>query len=118
MKKGMTKYIVLNLMAPGIGQLALRKFIRGTLQFAVAIFAMLWLVVVFGNEIRTIWSNAVDDGGDITMHWCHFIAPLVLLTGIWIFSFIDLLLFCKPPKPPEPPSLPSSALAGKDHENE
>jgi L-cystine uptake protein TcyP (sodium:dicarboxylate symporter family) len=105
MKKGMTKYIILNLMAPGIGQLALKKIVRGTLQFSASVFAVLWLVVVFGNEVRTIWDHAVN-GGDITMHWRRFLYPTLLLTLTWILSFIDLLLFCSPPER-EPPPLPS-----------
>lgn len=101
----MTKYIILNLMAPGIGQMALKKYIRGVLQFVAAIFAILWLVVVFANEITRCWRNAVN-GGDMVLHFWPFVYPILLLTVTWILSFVDLLLFCKPPKRKAPPPLP------------
>ena len=101
----MIKYIILNLMAPGIGQMALKKYIRGVMQFAAAIFAMIWLVVVFGDEVKRCWNNAVN-GGDMMMHWRPFLYPMLLLTVTWILSFADLLLFCKPPKRKAPPPLP------------
>ncbi|NOY74728.1 MAG: hypothetical protein GXP32_02925 [Kiritimatiellaeota bacterium] len=92
MKKGIIKNIALNLMAPGFAQYSLGQYIRGTIYFASAIAGVLWVVVVFGNEVKTIWNNALN-GGDMTMSWHPFITPLLLTLGAWMVSFLDLFIF-------------------------
>ena len=104
MKKNMMKYIVLNLMAPGFGQFAMKKYIRGIIQILAVTALIIWMVVIFGNEMKQLWANA-ENGGEIVMHWKLFIAPIVSIVLIWILSFIDLLFFCTPPEP-KPPPLP------------
>ena len=104
MKKNMAKYIVLNLMAPGFGQFAMKKYIRGIIQIAAVTASIIWIVVVFGNEIKTLWDHAAN-GGEMAMHLKPFIAPIVSFILIWVLSFVDLLFFCTPPEP-KPPPLP------------
>lgn len=102
----MPKYIVLNLMAPGFGQLAMKKYFRGGIQFLAVIAGIIWLVVVFGTEMVALYDHAAN-GGDIAMRWNLFIAPSAFIVLVWVLSFVDLIFFCAPPEP-KPPPLPDS----------
>lgn len=104
MKKNMTKYIVLNLMAPGFGHFAMKKYLRGAIHLIATTAGIIWLVVVFGDEVKMLWAHA-SNGGDIAIHWKPFIAPSVFIVLVWFFSFVDLIFFCKPPEV-KPPPLP------------
>ena len=87
-------YFALNLMAPGIAQLVMKKWIRGSIQLIGALACCVWMLVAF---VHLIIGNMdkVMNGQDMDLDMSPIITSSLLLILIWIYSYIDLIFFCK-----------------------
>jgi len=87
------RYAGLNLIAPGIAQLAMKRWVRGLLQLFSALACVVWILVAFVNVmIGNIYM--VLDGKEIDSHILDVFIPMGVLVLIWIYSYIDLIFFC------------------------
>lgn len=88
------KALFANLIAPGFGHLALKKWGRGVLYIVLAGITIAWLVIAFivciiGAYFRTM------NGGNPDFNFWHLAVPFFAISAVWIFSYIDLLFLCK-----------------------
>ena len=94
------RYAGLNLIAPGIGQLAMKKWIRGSLQLLGAVVCIVWMIAALVNVmIGNIYL--VLDGKEPDAHILDVFIPMGVLALIWIYSYIDLFFFCSVAKTSE-----------------
>jgi hypothetical protein len=92
------RYAGLNFIAPGIGQLAMKKWIRGSLQLLASIACIVWMVVALVNiMVGNIYL--ILDGKEVDSHILDVFIPMGVLALIWIYSYIDLIFFCSLPAP-------------------
>lgn len=95
---GKIKYLAMNLLAPGIGQLALHWWLRGTLQLVSSVICFVlaaWCIVgpLLSNVSRIMKDNdAKLENPDLVTFFYYFLA----LVAIWIWSFLDIIIFCRP----------------------
>ena len=106
------KYATLNLIAPGIGQMAMKKWIRGIIQLLAALVCCGWMLVGF---VKIVVGNIyrVMDGKNPETSLMDVFIPIGAVILIWGISYIDLFLFCSPP-----PGQHTAATRKKDNEQE
>ncbi len=85
----------LNLLAPGVGQFALRRWLRGLLFLGASLTCFVWaLVGIFKIMIGNLY-NALD-GKPVVADLYGVFIPIGLTVLIWIVSYVDLFLFSVP----------------------
>lgn len=89
------KYLLANLMAPGIGLFAMKRWIRGIIYFFSAASCFLWMVISFSGVMIGNLYNAMEDK-ELDSNSLGIFLPMFLFVSIWMISYIDLLFFCKP----------------------
>ena len=92
-KKQKIKYIVANLIAPGVGQLLMKKWFRGSIQLLGSITCVIWMLVAFVDIMVDNIYRAMD-GTKIHTSLYDLFIPMVVLIIWWIYSYIDLIFFC------------------------
>ena len=95
-KRNRVKYIGANLIAPGIGQLLMKKWIRGSLQLFGAIACVIWMLVAFVDIIIDNYYRIIK-GTSLHTNLYDLFVPIIILIIWWIYSYIDLIFFCMPP---------------------
>jgi len=90
------RYVGLNFIAPGIGQLAMKKWIRGSLQLLSSLACIVWMLVAF---VQVMVGNIymVLEGKEIKSSILDIFIPMGVLGIIWVYSYIDLIFFCSTP---------------------
>ena len=85
------KFAMLNLMAPGVGQLAMGRWVRGTAYLILALACTAWVVFSF---FRLLIGNihTAAEGGTPTVDIFSIFFPMGLLMAVWIVSCVDLSL--------------------------
>jgi hypothetical protein len=93
------KYLVANLVAPGIGHFAMKKWIRGVIYFFGAAACIIWLIIALAIKIKSLYYSNMDTPDSAFSGQGMLIAllPAGALFLLWFFSYIDLCLFCKIP---------------------
>lgn len=92
-----TKYAAANLIAPGVGQLAMKKWIRGFLFLIASIAACVWMLLAFITTVVKNYQNAVN-GNELHIDYIGILLPMIFLVLLWIYTYIDLFLFCTFPE--------------------
>ena len=87
------RYVGLNLIAPGVAQCAMKKWIRGLLQLSGAIACILWMVVALAQIMIGNLYLAMN-GKQPQVHILDVFIPMGVIILLWIYSFIDLFFFC------------------------
>jgi hypothetical protein len=93
-----TFYVGLNLVAPGAAQLALGWWLRGLIQLGGAVLSIIWFAWIVLGPIIVSTMNLLKDEqhGEIRPAGTTLsllILPVLSLAVIWIWSYIDLLVF-------------------------
>jgi len=88
--------IGLNLIAPGIGQMAGGYPLRGVLELMGAVFLFLWcLAEALGPVVKSM-VNLISGNGDILcINLWRVGASIVLLIALYIFSIVEMALLSK-----------------------
>jgi hypothetical protein len=92
-----TKYAVLNLIAPGIGQIAMKKYFRGAFQILFTVGCFIWMLHSFVLIVVGNLHNA-RDGKPINYDLSGIFIPMGLIFVLWVFSYFDLFFLCSPPE--------------------
>ena len=91
-KSTKSKAILANLIAPGIGQLAQRRWLSGSLYLLASLLGLAWLIYVFVKIMIQTWQNAMD-GAPLEYSMTEFFIPIIAIILIWIISYIDIFIF-------------------------
>jgi len=94
------KALLANFIAPGIGHFVLKKWIRGVLFLLSSIGIIIWLLCIFVSSILENYQR-VADGKGLESNLVQLFLPFVAITILWIYTYIDLIFFCKVINPPE-----------------
>lgn len=91
------KAIVLTCVAPGCGQFALRRYVRGVLMLGGAIVAFVWgawfiISPVISNFLQLLAGHTGAEFS-ITVMLKNFLIAIAWLFGFWGWSFIDIVVF-------------------------
>ena len=93
------KYIAYNLLTPGLGHMAMKKWLRGGIFVLGTISCIIWLLLGIKNNIIPLYSADMDTPDSLFESENVIIAlftPIAVLIFLWILSFIDICLFCEP----------------------
>ena len=87
-----------NLFFPGIGQLMLRRWIRGSLQIISCLAAFIWLIT---EVVRPLYINIVnllqDSGVSLVKPDIYrIIISFSICLLIWVWSILDIIIFKTP----------------------
>jgi hypothetical protein len=84
------KYAGLNLVAPGIGHFAMKRWGRGLIYFLSTLACFIWMLVSFFQLlIGNIYTAA--NGGNPKVDMLSVFLPMGLIVAIWIVSYIDIM---------------------------
>ncbi|OGV52213.1 MAG: hypothetical protein A2017_18385 [Lentisphaerae bacterium GWF2_44_16] len=91
-------YIMMNLFFPGIGQLMLRRWIRGSLQIIGCLAAFIWLIwEVVSPLYINIATLLLDSGVSLVKPDIYrIIISFFICLLIWIWSILDIVIFKTP----------------------
>jgi len=85
-------YIGLNLAAPGMGQLAAKRYIRGVIQVTLAVGAVLWLVWEVMMPLINFYKGDLLESKLPEMNFTNLLPPILLFLIVLIWSIIDMML--------------------------
>ena len=85
-------YVGLNLMLPGSGQFALKRYLRGLLQVIGAAGAILWLVAVVIMPIINFYTGDPATQELPKIQYLSMIYPILLFIGVTVWSMVDVLI--------------------------
>lgn len=83
-------YIGLNLVAPGMGQLSAKRYIRGIIQLLGAIGAIFWLAGEVMLPFLEFYSGDMLDNKLPEIKFTSMLMPILLFLAILVWSIIDL----------------------------
>lgn len=90
-------YIGLNLLAPGIGQLGLKWFFRGSLEFLGAVAAIIWAAREVIKPMFTLLTSDGGGSGDVpAINLQALMTALGIALLIWIWSMVEIAIFYHP----------------------
>jgi hypothetical protein len=92
-------YLGLNLLAPGIGQIALRWYFRGILELLIAIAAIVWMVAEIFVPILNFMTGDNMTGAFPNINLQKILFALGIIVLVWLWSLVEIILFYTPPKP-------------------
>jgi len=89
--------LLLNLIAPGLGQFRARHWWRGAVFLTLTLAALAWTAAeALGPLIVNVWMLLQDAPGNDQLRQIHYLRlglALLLTAVIWLWSFVDLVLF-------------------------
>ena len=85
-------YAGLNLVLPGAGQFALKRYLRGLLQIIGAAGAVLWLVAIVIMPIVNFYKGDPATQKMPEIHYFSMIYPILLFIGVTVWSIVDVLI--------------------------
>ena len=94
------RYVAANIIAPGVGHFAMKKWLRGLVYLLGTVICLVWLIVSFVQNVIGMYYKAMDSN-DIAFDnpvtfLISLLAPIAALCLVWAFSYIDIFFFCKP----------------------
>ncbi len=107
-------YLGMVLLAPGIAQLALKRYVTGLIQLLGALVCFVWAAWLLLTPLFVSLGNLLNDSqtGEIVNNYEYLIyalVPFVLLIFLWLWSLIDIAVFYREPvEEPEPETEESS----------
>ena len=87
----------LNLLAPGIGQLALKWYFRGILELLLFIAAIAW---GFMELLLPIINYALSDVTTSAFPKINAVPLIIAIAAgviVWLWSLVEIILFYNPP---------------------
>ena len=84
-------YIGLSLVAPGMGQLSAKRYVRGSIQLFGAIGAILWLAGVVILPFIKFYSGDILENKLPEIKLASLLIPILLFSAILTWSIIDLM---------------------------
>ena len=88
-------YLGLNLLAPGIGQIALKWYIRGILELLIFMIAFAWGFMELLLPLFQYYTS------DLPVELHINIVPLLIAVGtgilVFLWSLVEIILFYNPP---------------------
>ena len=85
-------YVGLNLMLPGAGQFALKRYLRGLLQILGAVGAILWLAAIVIMPIINFYGGDPATQEFPKIQYVNMLYPILLFIMVTLWSMIDVLL--------------------------
>jgi len=92
------KYIAVNVIAPGIGLLAMKKWCRGLIYFLGSATCLVCILIAFTKNVIGLYYIDMDTDSsmlDPVRLLISIFLPLGLLILLWFSSYVDLCFFCK-----------------------
>ncbi|MCP3967297.1 MAG: hypothetical protein GY750_08840 [Lentisphaerae bacterium] len=93
MKKNRTFYLGVNLIAPGLGQVMLKWYVRGVLELLAAIGCLVWAVAAVIYPIITFYTGDPMTSQLPQINISQVIGAVLLFILIWLWSFLEIILF-------------------------
>lgn len=84
-------YIGLSLVAPGMGQLSAKRYIRGIIQLLGAIGAIFWLAAKVILPFIEFYTGDIINSELPKICFSSLLAPILLFFAILAWSIIDLM---------------------------
>ena len=88
-------YLGLNLLAPGIGQIALRWYFRGILELLIFMIAFAWGFMELLLPLIQYYTS------DLPAELHINVVPLLIAVGagmlVFLWSLVEIILFYNPP---------------------
>ena len=84
-------YIGLNLVAPGMGQLAAKRYIRGSIQAILAVGAILWLILEVMMPLINFYKGDPLESKVPEMSFTNLMPPIILFLIVLVWSIVDML---------------------------
>jgi len=91
------KFLMFNLLAPGIGHCVLHKWVRGIVMLLLTVGSLIWLIVAFAQNIIGSYYSIMNDT-PIKFNLFNLLAPIILFFIVQIYSLLDIIFFCKIPE--------------------
>jgi hypothetical protein len=95
-------YFVLNLLAPGIAQFALKHYFRGFAQLSLAVVFFLWTAWEILRPLIVSVSNFLAHNSETAqiqqigyMYFVRIFIPLFLICVVWGWSMLDLFFLLR-----------------------
>lgn len=86
------KYAIMNIVVPGAGQLAMKRFARGAIMLLSALFLMALLMwEVLKPTLIAVYNFLNDTERPLSFNWTSFAVLFLLLAAVWIASFADII---------------------------
>lgn len=92
-------YLGLNLLAPGIGQIALKWYFRGILELLIFIVAIAWGFMELLLPIINFMASENSANAPLHINYPPLVIALVAGLLVWLWSLVEIVLFYMPPKP-------------------
>lgn len=92
-------YIAANIMAPGMGHFAMKRWKRGLFYFLGTALCLVWLIIAFKQNVIPLYYGNVETNDsvyDFKRFLLEMLLPIVAIFLIWLCSYIDLFFFSKP----------------------
>lgn len=84
-------YIGLSLIAPGMGQLSAKRYVRGIIQLLGAVGAILWLAGEVMLPFMEFYGGDMLDNKLPEIKFTSMLMPIFLFFAILTWSIIDLM---------------------------
>ena len=84
-------YIGLSLVAPGMGQLSAKRYVRGSIQLFAAIGAILWLAAEVMLPFWEFYKGDILENKLPEIKFTSMLMPILLFSAILVWSIIDLM---------------------------
>ncbi|QSH40440.1 hypothetical protein P0136_13255 [Lentisphaerota bacterium ZTH] len=93
MKKSRSFYLGINLMAPGLGQLMLKWYLRGLIELLGAVGCLAWAVWAVVKPFIDFYSSNPAQADIPQVNLSSVIGAVMLFILIWLWSFLEIILF-------------------------
>jgi TM2 domain-containing membrane protein YozV len=84
-------YIGLSLVAPGMGQLSAKRYVRGIIQILASIGAVLWLAAEVVLPFWKFYTGDIVNNKLPEIKFISMLMPILLFFAILAWSIIDLM---------------------------
>ena len=92
------KYFAANIIAPGLGHFAMKKWGRGLIYFLGSSVCVAWLIIAFVKNIIGLYYMTMDTDDSVfdpVRLLISIFTPIGVLIILWGFSYVDICFFCK-----------------------
>lgn len=96
MKKKKIKSLGVNIIAPGIGQFFLKRFIRGFVMLLGAFALCIWAFWILFQPFVAFACSSSGNDEIVGINFIKLILAMVSVVLIWGWSYLDIIIF-----PPE-----------------
>ena len=98
-----TFYLGLNLLAPGVGQIALKWYFRGILELLIFIVAIAW---GFMELLLPVINFLTNENAPLHFNYPPLIIAISAGLLVWLWSLVEIILFYTPSRPDKDQNCP------------